>query len=102
MRRFDLLASAQGDIVQLIEYAESYGDQAADAITDALFDCFERIAAFPHSGRARPDLADGLRSVPVRVLTVNVFYYVRGQGGDRVCIVRVLRQERDTDAEDFA
>ena len=49
-------------------------------------------------GRARPELADGLRSFPTR--TRYILYYL--VDGADVVIVRVLHHARDIDPEFFS
>ena len=101
MRRFDLLRTAQLDILDLVEYAETYSDRARDRITDTLFDGFERLAAFPGLGRSRSELGAGLRSFPLNSLRVTVYYRATPGTPDSVLIVRVLRQEREVASIDF-
>ncbi|MEM6287696.1 MAG: type II toxin-antitoxin system RelE/ParE family toxin [Bacteroidota bacterium] len=103
MRGYDLLAPARDDILDLVEYVGEYSEQARDRLTDTLVECFERVSDFPHLGRDRADLKEGLRSVALNRLRVDVFYYpIPHEEGDRVLIARVLRQERDVNAEDFS
>ncbi len=101
MRAYDLLPAAYADVLDLASFASEYSDAARDAITDGLFDAFERIAAFPGLGRDRSDLAPGLRSFPVNRLRATVFYVETPGSGDAVLIVRVLRQERHVDPDAF-
>ena len=55
MRRYDLSPQARHDILALAEHASRYDDAARDVLTDALVDCFERLAEFPTSvASARP------------------------------------------------
>lgn len=49
-------------------------------------------------GRARPELADGLRSFPTR--TPHIIFYM--PGADQILVVRVLHHARDIDAEYFS
>ena len=101
MRRYDLDQRATDDILDLVEYAQSYSDAARDRLTDALVDAFEHLAEYPHSGRARPELAPALRSFSVNPLRVTV-YYVAAPDGNRVLIARILRHERDVGETDFS
>ena len=101
MRRYDLSPRARHDILALAEHASRYDDTARDVLTDALVDCFERLAEFPGLGRKRPALRPGLRSVPLRRLRVTVFYEPTPDAADRVRIVRVLHQSQNTTANSF-
>lgn len=100
MRAFDLSPAAVDDVLALAAFASEYSDAARDALTDGLFDAFERIAAFPGLGRDRGDLAPGLRSFPVNRLRATVFY--DAAPGGRLQVVRVLRQERHIDPDAFS
>ena len=101
MRAFDLSPAALADVLDLAAFASEYSDRARDTLTDGLFDAFERIAAFPHLGRDRSDLAPGLRSFAVNRLRATVFYAATPDDRDAVRIVRVLRQERHVDPDAF-
>ena len=48
-------------------------------------------------GKARPDLADGLRSIPTR--TPYIIFYLPDTDG--LLVVRVLHHARDIDADFF-
>ena len=78
----------------LFDYARTYSEAYEARFADALVECFERLAEYPYSGRARPELVPELRSTPVPRLKVMVYYFPAAEGRDRVRIVRVLRQER--------
>lgn len=102
VRAFDLLPAAVDDVLDLAAFASEYSDAARDALTDGLFDAVERIAAFPHLGRDRDDLAPGLQSFPVNRLRATLFYVATPDDRGAVQIVRVLRQERHVDPDAFA
>ena len=94
MARLAILDSAIQDILELTEYLGAFNETAADALTDALADCFEQLAAFPELGRARPEIDERTRSFALNRVRVNVFY-VYEQADDVVMIAHVYRQERD-------
>lgn len=67
--------------------------RAPDAVLDELFDAERLLVDFPFLGRARDDLAPGLRQWPVRDYLI--FY----QADEReLSIVRVLHGARDIPA----
>ena len=101
MRRYDLDQRAADDIIDLVEYVQDYSDRARDRFTDALVDAFEHLAEYSHSGRARPELAPGLRSLPVNRLAVTIYYVVLAGEGDRVLVARILQPRRDVSEADF-
>ncbi len=75
MRYYDLHEAARLDILSLVEVVaggRADAEGARDALTDALVECFERLAEFPELGRARPVRSGSSRTgvavwfVPVR------------------------------------
>lgn len=70
---------------------------AADNVLDVIQSTATLLAAQPEMGRARPELAEGLRSLPTR--TPYLIFYLPEDDG--LLIVRVLHHARDIDAEYF-
>ena len=101
MRTYGLHDRAVTDLLGLAEYVGRYSGGAGDALVNDLFDCFDRLSAFPHMGRERPEFALALRSFELNRRRVTVFYYAQPDDHDRVLIARVLRQEQDVGASDF-
>ncbi|MDT0630540.1 type II toxin-antitoxin system RelE/ParE family toxin [Rubrivirga sp. S365] len=101
MRAYDLHERAVADLLDLAEFARAYDEEAGDELVDDVFDSFERLSAFPHLGRRRPELAPALRSFALNRRRVTVFYYAQPNAHDRVLIARVLRQERGVGASEF-
>lgn len=84
---------AAADILEVWDYiAEDSLDQA-DAWVDRLDATLQRLATQPRMGRARAELADGLRSLPFERYVI--FYLPLADGID---VVRVLHSARDVDA----
>ncbi|MBI1814057.1 MAG: type II toxin-antitoxin system RelE/ParE family toxin [Deltaproteobacteria bacterium] len=81
---------AQLDILDAALFIAEGDPLASDRFVDALTTTFDRLATFPLIGRARPELAPGLRSFPHR--TYVIFYRPTPRG---VHIVRVLHGARD-------
>ncbi|MDP3527507.1 MAG: type II toxin-antitoxin system RelE/ParE family toxin [Hoeflea sp.] len=66
------------------------GERQASAYLHELFEVFGHIGRHPHIGRLRPDLDEGLRSVPHGS---HVIFFLPWQG--ETAIVRVLHGSRD-------
>jgi len=91
MPNFVLSPAAYADLEDIDAYTlRTWGAEQRDHYIRGLFACFEQIAAKPRLGRARSEIAPGVRSV-LREQHV-VFYEVV----DAHCVVlRVLHQRRD-------
>ncbi|HMO45624.1 MAG TPA: type II toxin-antitoxin system RelE/ParE family toxin [Rubrivivax sp.] len=81
------------DILDIWDHIAEDDTAAADRWVDQLDAALNRLATQPMMGRARPELADRLRSLPFRRYVV--FYLPVDQGID---VVRVLHSARDVDA----
>jgi plasmid stabilization system protein ParE len=98
MPRIRFTTSAEDDLLeQWLTIAEE-NLVAADESLDSIQATVSLLATQPEMGRARPELADGLRSFPTR--TPYIIFYVPDQDG--LLIVRVLHHARDIDAEYFS
>lgn len=81
------------DILDAWDYIADDDIVAADRWIDGLDASFARLATQPMMGRARPELAEGLRSFPYGR---HVVFYVPTEDG--IDVVRVLHSARDIDA----
>src|SRR4051794_37849673 len=91
MADFVLAAAAHDDLEEIDRYTlQTWGTEQRSRYLSALFHEFENIAAKPHAGRLRPELAEGVRSMP---LLAHVIFYELHAG--RCYILRVLHQRRD-------
>ena len=72
--------------------ASEAGAGTADNLVLAILAAGDRVARWPQSGRSRPDLGRGLRSVPVQPYLL--IYIIK----EDVEIVRVVHGRRDLDS----
>ncbi len=84
---------AEADILEIWDYIADDNPAAADRWVDQLDAQFRLLATQPKIGRARNELAAGVRSFPVARYVV--FYVPLDDGID---VVRVLHGARDIDA----
>jgi toxin ParE1/3/4 len=70
----------------------------ADESLDVIQAEVSLLATQPEMEIARPELADGLRSIPTR--TPYIIFYVANEEG--LLVVRVLHHSRDIDVEYFS
>lgn len=90
--------SAEADLLELWLNIAEENLVAADESLDSIQATVSLLGTQPEMGRARPELADGLRSFPTR--TPYIIFYV--PDGDDLLVVRVLHHARDIDAEYFS
>ena len=94
MSRVAFTELAENDLTDIWLYIAEDNPDAADRFIDRIYDtCHKTLVPSPESGRARPELADSLRSFPVGNYVI--FYRPSRQG---VQIVRVLSGHRDIPA----
>lgn len=84
---------AETDIVEIWNYIADDSVAAADRWVDRLDEQFRVLAMQPAMGRARDELAPGVRSLPFGRYVI--FYVPLDDGID---VVRVLHGARDIDA----
>ena len=84
---------AEADILEIWDYIADDSLVAADRWVDRLDEQFRLLTAQPMMGRAREELAPGVRSFPFGRYVV--FYMPLNDGID---VVRVLQGARDIDA----
>ena len=81
------------DLAEIWSYIAGDNASAADALTDLIGDKVQALSRQPGMGRARPELASELRSLPVGHYVIFYLPHLNG-----VQIVRVLHGARDIDA----
>lgn len=85
------------DLTSIYNFIADDSVKAADAWLKRIEATFDMLAQTPQGGRARDDLAPGLRSFPVGRYIV--FYTPVSDG---VEVVRVMNSRQDIDADDMA
>ncbi len=86
-----LTAGALADLAEIDEYgATSFGQAKAENYSRGFGDVFDRLRRYPRSGRARPELGDGVRSASYR--NHQIYYLVEVRG---VQILRVIHNARE-------
>ncbi len=91
MQRLTLAQSAQTDLLEAWLYIAEGNPQAADRLLDAIDKEAHTLLLQPLMGRARPELADRLRSWPTS--TPYVLFYLTDDEG--ITVLRVLHHARD-------
>lgn len=84
------LGQARRDIDDIWEYVASDDSAAADRLIDRIYAISRRLADFPESGPARPDIAPGVRS-----LMAGRYLLLYQINGDAVDVARVVHGARD-------
>ncbi|MDJ0765872.1 MAG: type II toxin-antitoxin system RelE/ParE family toxin [Myxococcota bacterium] len=90
MKKFRLIPSAHRDLEEIHDYIAMDSPNAADDFIALLIDKFKLLSSQPEMGRQRPELQEGIRSLPVK--TYNIYYRIIG---DSVEILRVLSGYQD-------
>jgi len=98
MLRIRFTNSAEADLLELWLTIAEENLTAADDALDVIQATASLLGTQPEIGRARPELADGLRSLPTR--TPYIIFYLPDEDG--LLVVRVLHHARDIDAEYFS
>lgn len=98
MPRIRFTNSAEADLLELWLTIAEENLVAADESLDTIQATVSLLGNQPEMGRARPELADGLRSFPTRTHYI-IFYLPEADG---LLVVRVLHHARDIDAEYFS
>jgi len=94
LHRIRRSASAENDLREAWLYVADDSIDAADRMLDTIGAESRALLAHPRMGRARDELARGLRSWPTSTPYV-LFYFVEGED---ILIVRVLHHARDIPA----
>lgn len=87
-------ASAESDLLEAWLYIAEDSIDAADRLLDRIDAEIRNLQTQPRMGRARDELADGVRSWPTSTPYV-VFYFIDDDG---IMIARVLHHARDLPA----
>ena len=98
MPRIRFTNSAETDLLELWLTIAEENLVAADESLDSIHATVSILGGQPEMGRARPELADGLRSFPTRTPYM-IFYLPETEG---LQVVRVLHHARDIDADYFS
>jgi plasmid stabilization system protein ParE len=98
MSRIRFTNSAETDLLELWLSVAEENLVAADESLDAIEATALLLGTQPEMGRARPELADKLRSFPTRTPYI-IFYLPEADG---LLVVRVLHHARDIDADYFS
>jgi toxin ParE1/3/4 len=85
---------ASADVSEIWEFIARDNLERADAFVDRLDEKFRALAAQPHMGRARGELGEGIRSIPMAPYMI--FYEALSDG---IVVVRVLHGARDVEGE---
>lgn len=95
MASFVLTRAAYADLEDIESYTlETWGEAQRDRYISDLFEKFGVVAANPELGRLRPELAEGVRSLPHER---HVVFYEIVAG--RIHILRVLHHARDVEQQ---
>lgn len=89
--------SAETDLLELWLVIAEDNPTAADKVLDTIYGTAILIGTQPEMGRARPELAEGLRSFPTKTPYI-IFYLAEPDG---VIVIRVLHHARDIDSDYF-
>jgi toxin ParE1/3/4 len=90
MARAHLTDESEQDLADIWAYIAAENQRAADLFLRKVLAKLRTLAEFPRSGRARDELAAGLRSIPIGNYVA--FYRPAPHGID---IVRILHGARD-------
>ncbi len=91
MARVTLTQSAQADLLEAWLFIAEENPLAADRVLDAIEREANTLLLQPLMGRARPELADGVRTWPTS--TPYILFYLADDAG--ITVVRVLHHARD-------
>ena len=89
--------SARTDLLEAWLFISEDSPLAADRVLDIIEREAETLSLQPLMGRARPELAEDVRSWPTS--TAYVLFYL--PAGDGITVVRVLHHARDVERVEF-
>jgi toxin ParE1/3/4 len=98
MSHIRFTSSAEADLLALWLTIAEENLLAADESLDVIQATVTLLGSQPEMGRLRPELADGIRSIPTR--TPYIIFYLPDVDG--LLVVRVLHHARDIDANYFS
>ena len=93
MKEPRITPKAEADLLEVWHYVAQCGQTRADAFLERILQQCRQLAQFPRMGRARDNLAQNLRSFPVKKF---IIFYRPVDG--TVEIVRVLYGARDIES----
>jgi toxin ParE1/3/4 len=94
-REWRFTPEADADFVLILRRSfTAFGDEQAEAYAEQLYSAFDDLAQFPAIGRARDEIAPGLRSYPVGQHIA--FYHATD---DELIIVRIIHSRQDIEQE---
>jgi toxin ParE1/3/4 len=94
MGSYRLRAHARNDLEVIWDYTlEQWGVQQAERYFEALFTCFDDLAANPQMGRQRDEVFPGIRGFPQGR---HIVFYELDEAG--IEIVGIVHQSADVDA----
>ena len=89
--------SAETDLLEAWTFIAEQSFEAADHVLDVIEQEAQTLALQPMMGRARPELAEGIRCWPTSS-AYNLYYQPSGSG---ITVVRVLHHARDVQSRNF-
>lgn len=98
MPRIRFTSLAEADLLELWFAIADENIVAADESLDAIQAAVMLLSTQPEMGKARPELAEGIRSLPTRTPYI-IFYLPEDKD---LLVVRVLHHARDIDAGYFS
>jgi toxin ParE1/3/4 len=90
--------SAETDLLEAWTFIAEQSFESADHVLDVIEQEAQTLALQPFMGRARPELAKGIRCWPTSS-SYNLYYLPTSSGG--ITIVRVLHHARDVQSRNF-
>ena len=94
MRRLAFREKAKDDLLEIHSYVARDNPRITGRFVESIDQRCRKLALTPFMGRARPDIADGLRSIPFG--NFQIFYSVTD---DAVIIDRVLHARRRVEGQ---
>ncbi len=94
MNYFSLSQQAENDLEDIWTFLAQHDEVAADLMLSTILDKLPMLAQFPDMGTKRDELAEFMRSFPVKPYMV---FYRRTEIG--IEIFRVLHQSRDIESQ---
>ena len=90
MSRLFFAPEADDDLMEIARYSAKRNLPAAERFIDSVYETGELLVAHPEMGRARDELAPGLRSFPIGAFVLFYRHAARG-----IEVARILRGSRD-------
>jgi toxin ParE1/3/4 len=90
MARVERTEQAEADLEEILDYLDEHNPDAADRFVDIFKEKTEALARMPEMGRAREELAPGLRSLNAG----NYLIFYR-PADDGIQVIRIAHGSRD-------